>query len=471
MNLQDVKTKTINWCSKMKDEGLITADQYDTCIASFMSSTSGIIPKNFKVPSSGMPINYALYNSRSESLTDNITGENTNTIMLVTNTGLTMACDPNNKIYYVKDINDSKVIQHEIYFTLNPQSNNVYGILSPYSRYLITNSSKTADFSGTAIGPMSSWKIIKTNNTVAFESVQHSGSHLSFVDKNTALQVIRGTDQTAQWLMIPKKQTNINDQYPQYTGAEYIVVKESILTRIRNTAIDKAILKIMKNTLNTLQNTIRDNYTKLDKYMRDTLNYDSELYRLTNITYDTQMESLNSSSALSAKAIQSIKSSLPKPEGITLSRTEINGILYTISNTKNSALKLIDEDISKINLQLSNLPLGDPMDDYVTFMKDMTNEIATITLSIQENNGIMGRQKDNYDVLNKDAYYFYNKNDNYKKLDNTLKLNLNIIDGYKKQNTYITYIYPLVFIICIFLLIYLIYITYKKFMENVYIQY
>ena len=471
MNFQDVKTKTINWCSKMKDKGLITPDQYDTCVASFISSTTGVIPKTFKVPSTGLPINYSLYNTRTESITSTVVGENTNTIMLVTNTGLTMACDSNNNIYYVKDINDSTINQNELYFTLNPQSNDVYGLLSHYGRYLITNSSRSADFSGTTIGPMSSWKLIKTNDTVAFESVVFADFYLSFVDKATPLQVIRGEDETAQWLLIPKKQTDINDQFPQYTGTELLVTKENILTRIRNTAIDKIILNIIKNTLITLQNTISDNYTKIDKYMKDSLNYDADLYKLSNITYNAQMDSLKNSSAISANTMKSIESSIPKPAGINLSPPQINGILYNIANTKNSALKLIDEEISKINTQLADLPLGDPMDDYVSFMNDMSNEVANITLRIQENNMIMGRQKDNYDTLNKDVSYFNTKTNNYKKLDESLKLNLNIVDVYKKQTSYLVYIYPLVFVLCILLLIYIIYITYHKFMENVYNHY
>ena len=271
--------------------------------------------------------------------------------------------------------------------------------------------------------------------------------------------------------MIPKKQTNINEQYPQYTGTEFIVTKENIITRIRNTAIDKIILNIIKNTLITLQNNIDDNYTKLDKYMRESLNYDSDLYKVSSIAYKAQMESLNNSSSISADAKKSIQSSIPLPAGINLSITQINGILYNIGNTKTTALKLIDEEISKINAQLGNLPLGDPMDDYVSFMKDMTSEVANITLRIQDNNIIMGRQKDNYDTLNKDVSYFDTKTNNYKKLEDSLKLNLTIIDGYKTQNKYLVYIYPFVFILCIFLLLYVIYITYQKFMTNVYTQY
>ena len=205
--------------------------------------------------------------------------------------------------------------------------------------------------------------------------------------------------------------------------------------------------------------------------MRKSLNYDSELYKLSSITYDAQMESLNNSSAISSSTMNSIRSSIPKPAGIKLSITEINGILYNIANTKNMAIKLIDEEISKINIQLSNLPSGDPMDEYVSFMNDIKNENANITLRIQENNLIMGRQKDNYDTLNKDVSYFDTKTNKYKKLDDSLKLNLNIVNGYKTQTTYLNYIYPLVLIICICLLIYLIYITYQKFMTNVYTDY
>jgi hypothetical protein len=471
MNFQDVKTKTINWCTKMRDEKLITPDQYNTCIATFISNTSGIIPKGFKVPSTGMPINYSLYNTRSESLTENITGANTNTIMLVTNTGLYMACDSNNNIYYIKDINDSTINQHELYFTLNPQTNNVYALLSPYGRYLLTNTSYTADFSGTTIGPMSSWKLIKVNDKIEFESVIYNGFFLSFVDKTTPLKVIRGEDQTSQWLMIPKKQTDINDQYAQYTGSEYIVLKESILKRIRNTAIDNIILNIMKNTLISLQNNISDNYTKLEVYIKQILTYEADLYRLSSITYTAQIESLKNNSSISEDTRKSIESTIPKPSGINISNIQINGILFNIGNTKNTAIKLIDEEISKINIELGNLPGGDPMDDYVTFMNDMKNEDAKLTLRIKDNNMIMGRQKDNYDTLNKDESYFDTKKNNYKNLNNSLKLNLDIIDGYKTQSKYLVYIYPLILIICIILLLYLIYITYQKFMVNVYSQY
>ena len=471
MNFQDVKTKTINWCTKMRDEKLITADQYNNCISTFINNTSGIISKDFKVPSLGMPITYSLYNTRSEALIDNITGDNTNTVMLVTNTGSYMACDTNNKIYYIQNINDSTINQHEIYFTLSPQTNNVYGILSPYGKYLLTNTSYTADFSGTSLGPMTTWSIIKKNDTVAFESVIYAGFFLSFVNKDIPLKIIRGEDQTAEWLMIPKKQNNIHNQIDQYAGAEYLVLKDKILSRIRNTAVDKIVLNTIKDTLITLQNHIINNYDNINTYMREKLTYDAELYRLSSITYKAQIDSVKNSSSISAEAKKNIESSIPKPSGINITPLQINSVLYNIANTKNSAIKLVDEEISKINAQIINLPLYDPMDEYVTFMNDINDEHSKTTLRIQQNNVIMGRQKDNYDLLNKDETYFNIKQNNYKNLDNSLKLNLSIIDGYKTQNQYLIYIYPLILIICICILLYLIYITYQTFMKNVYTNY
>lgn len=470
-NYQDVKTKTLNWCTKMKDSGLLTHDQYDNCISSFTNMTKGVIPKEFKVPSSGMPINYSLYNTRSESLSSSIVGENTNTVMLVSNTGLYMACDTNNNLYYIKNINDPTINQNELYFTLNPQTNEVYGLLSPYGKFLLANNDYTASYGGTTIGPISSWKLNKVNDKVTFESVEYVGFYVSFVDSASSLKLIYGEDDSAQWLMIPKKQSSITDQFAQYTGTEYLVVKENILTSIRNTAIDKIVLNIIKKTLTTLQTNISENYEKIDTYMRKSLNYDAELYKLSSITYNSQIESLKNSSAISQGSLQSIQSSIPKPAGITITTTQINGILYNIANTKNMALKLIDAELSNVNTQLSNLPQGDPMDDYVRFINDMKSELANITLRIQENNIIMGRQRDNYDTLNKDYAYFDTKTHNYKKLENSLKLNYNIIDGYKTQNSFLLKIYPLIVFLLVLLLIYVIYITYQKFMINVSSQY
>ena len=166
-NYHDVKTKTINWCSKMQSEGLLTPEQYDDCVATFKDATTGVLPKEFKTPSTGMERNFSLYNTRSKKLTPKLSNENTNTVMLVTHNGDYMACDTNNELYFTRDINDSTLNQDEFYFTLIPQNNNVYSIMSPYGKYLIANTEWGAGFTGSLVlVTMASWTVSKVNNKV-----------------------------------------------------------------------------------------------------------------------------------------------------------------------------------------------------------------------------------------------------------------------------------------------------------------
>jgi hypothetical protein len=134
-NSYDIKTKTLNWCDKMKNVGLLTPNQFNQCVSTFKEST-GLL----------------------QTVSENT---NTNTIMLTNNNGLTLACKPDNSIYLVSNVNDNNINQKELYFTLIPQTDNIYAILSPFGKYLISNADYSVTFTGTSIGPLASWTIIK----------------------------------------------------------------------------------------------------------------------------------------------------------------------------------------------------------------------------------------------------------------------------------------------------------------------
>lgn len=470
-NYQDVKTKTVNWCTKMKDSGLLTPEQYDNCISTFTDVKTGVLPKNFKIPSTGIPHTYSLYNTRSKKLTPNLSDSNTNTIMIVTNTGLYMACNANNDIYYITDINDSNVMQKELYFTLIPQNIDVYSILSPYGKYLLANTNWGADFSGTSIGPMASWNLAKINTKITFESIQYRGFFLSFTDKDRPLEIIAGKNDSIQWVMIPKTETNINDKYGEYTGFEYIVTKDNILTAMQNSSVDIIALNNIKTALNKLQETIRTNYTLIEKYMKDTLDYQVKVYNLSLQNYQTSIKSISLSSTISRSSRESLFNSIPPPSGLNIAPNDVNIILYNIANTKNMYLRYIDNEISIINQKLEDINTQNSKTDYNKFINDIKNEIANVKKRIKTNNLIMGRQQDNYDTLNNDVSYISQQKNKFKKLDNTLKLNLNIVNGYQTQSKYLLNIYPAIIIILLILLIYLSYITFIKFKANIYDKY
>ena len=472
-NYYDVKTKTINWCSKMQSEGLLTPEQYDDCVSTFQDATTGILPKEFKTPSTGMERNYSLYNTRSKKLTPKLSNENTNTVMLVTNNGDYMACNTNNELYFTKNINDTTLNQDEFYFTLIPQNNNVYSIMSPYGKYLIANTEWGASFTGTSIGTMASWTISKVNNKVLFESIQYTDFYLSFKNVDEPLKLIYGKNESVQWLMFPKKETQVNNKYGEYTGVEYIVTKENILTSLKNLNNDKIALENMNKAFSALQNTIRYNYEELEQYMKKRLDYDKKLFDKTSLYYEEKIREINQNITLSQTQKNELINALPKPEGFDLTQQQINTYLSQIAEEKHNYLYVIETEVNNIENQLININknIEESTSDYNRFLLDIKNEINNSKERIQQNNIIMGRQQDDYEKINEDVAYISNKQNKYEKLDEQLKLNLEIVDGYKQQNLLMTKIYPIVIIILILLLIYLIYLTSIKFMDNVYNKY
>ena len=475
-NFQDVKTKTLNWCSKMKDIGLLTTDQFNTCASNFTDSTSGLMPKNFSDKSSTMGVSYSLYNTKTKKLSSNLSGEDTNIIMLVTNSGLYMACNSNNNIYYVSNIDDPKINQNELYFTLTPQANNIYALLSPYGKFLITNTSWGAEFSGTAIGPLSTWNLSKIDegdtSKVLIESIQYKNFYLSFTGKDIPLQIINGQNDSTHWLMIPKSVSQNSDKYSEFTGSDYLITKDNILTSIANRLIEKSSLENLKLGFDKLKESISSNYIKIETYMKQKLEYGVQLYKLSNEEYKNNIESLNKSSTIPKDKMKSLVESIPKPSGLNITTNDINSILYNISNTKNTYLRLIDQEISTLNNTLASInERSNPIDDYHKYIKDVKSEIANVSNRISQNQTIMDRQKNTYNTINQDVAYINTKYDKYKDLDNTLKLNLNIVNGYKTQSSLLVKMYPYIVIILILGLIYLIYLTVLKFKANIYEKY
>ena len=454
LNYNDVKTKTVNWCTKMRNVNLLTPDQYNKCTSAFANIKSGILPKGLDMDSAGMPINYSLYNTRMESLTPDISGENTNTIMLITNTGDFMACNTNNDLYYVQDINDPNVNQKDLFYILLPQSNDVYTIMSQYGKYLLADTTWGADFSGTTIGPMSSWNISKVNDNITIESVQYKNYFLSFTNKELPLSIIYGKDDSVQWKIIPKTQTNINDKYGEYQGGDHLAREITILSNIKNSLIDKIILNIQITELTALQTNIINNFDKIAAYMNSSLEYSKNLYTLSKANADRGNGSANGGSVTG--------------NGINLTDIEIGSIVIKILNMKVYYVELIKLEIMKIQQKLLIINTQNDYDEYDKFISDIQRDISITKNNIGQNQTILARQKYNYNKYDTDEAYVQTKKKNYDTLDQQLKVNLDIATGMSSQSSLLAKIYPFIILILLLLLIYLIYITFKKFMDNVY---
>jgi len=496
-NYQDVKTKTINWCNKMQKTGLLSSDQFDECVSTFKTVESGVLPKEFKVPKTGISRNYSLYNTRLQNISPNVSGENTNKVLLVNNMGLYLACDTNNTIYFVKDINDSSVNQQEIYFTLIPQNDSVYSIMSSYGKYLIANAGSTliddassnadtkdsnipssqssrqdwcSTFTGKTMGPMTSWNVKKyesdgSNDTlsiVTFEPVQISNFFLS-TNQNSldnSLQIVYGSDDTTRWNIIPKTEGML-DAKAIDTSPQYIVAKDNILTKLSSIKSQIICIQAFKDSLNKLQDLIRSNYVNIKDYMTKVMNNQKPIPTLSS------REDVTSENDIFENVEEFTNNN------IYMTTNDKYSVINNITNTENSYLQQIEVDINAMNNLLVNLRAKDSetVSDYQNYLSDVSSKILDVKSRIKSNNEIMNRQKINYDKLNSDFTYIDNKKDKTKNIDKISKLNIDLISKYSNSNAFLVKAYPFIIFIIFLVLLYLIYKTYNKFIVNIYNHY
>jgi len=499
MNYQDVKTKTLNWCNKMHKIGLLTPDQLYQCTATFKDASSGLIPKELKTPQTGMGRNYSLYNTHTQELTPDITGDNTNTIMLSTIDGLTLACNSDNTIYLVSNINDSTVNQNELYFTLVPQNQDVYSILSPYGKYLIvslnnsteekdiqsssTNTDYTANFTGTSIGPMTSWNIKKINNTsspsadnsnsVMLESIQFSNFHLIYDIVSKGLKIEYGTSDNMIWLMTSKLQnTGTTSENDNFTGAEYYVVKENILQKIKTTEIQKICLSAAIEAFTKLSSMISNNFNNIVSYTQNKLNNEQRTFQLSSTDYQTRLNSINQNSMINDTARASLISSIPPPSGLNISNDDITITVNKIINTKNAFLQnLKKQAILPLQTKLAELNSLNLKNDYNDYIISLKTEIDNTNNRINQNNTIMNRQKDTYNKINKNYANQINKQKSIENTDTIANANIQMINNYSQQNSYLNKIFPIGIFILALVLLYISYKTFIKFRDNIYQKY
>ena len=490
-NYQDVKTKTLNWCNKMQKVGLLNPDQFNECVATFNDTSSGRLPKDFKTPQTGMPRNYSLYNTTMKELTSDITGDNTNKIMLSTIDGLTLASKPDNSVYLVANINDPSINQDELYFTLIPQSDDgndyIYAILSPYGKYLLAGTDYTASFSGTSIGPMASWKITKitssnnqtadNGNTVLIGSRQFNDFNLVYdVSGNTnPLRIIYGRADNMKWIMTSKMQSTVDNSgnaNETYSGAEYYVAKENILQKIKTTNIQKICIQSALATFKNLYNKISNNFDNIANYINKKLTEEQQIFKLSTLDYETRINSINENSMISDVVRANLISTIPPPSGYNITDDDIMVAINKITNYKNTFIQNLQTNvIIPLQQKLIELEGLNLETDYNTFIASLKNDITDTNNRIRQNNIIMNRQKDMYNKINTDYSNHINKEKKIDEVDTIANANIEMINNYSKETSYLNKLYPISIFILAIVLIYVGYITFIKFKENIYMKY
>ena len=490
LDYQDVKTKTMNWCNKMQQSGLLSADQFNQCISSFKDTTAGLVSSGLGTDSKyGMGMDYSLYNTRAKQLSGSITntnsssGDNTNTIMLMTPNNQTLACKPDGGLYQVPNTDDPQVNQKELYFTLTPINETAFAILSPYGTFLATDNTYNASMTGKSIGPLSTWNIVKMTSSTAssidvshvmIESSQFPGFHLVYDYTLNTLSIQQGQNESMIWSISAKaSNNNTPDSELAMNVSQYTVLKENILVGYKNNAIMNIVLRASIDTIKKLQTLVSNNYADITNYIQNYLQNHQRLYQLSSGDYNTRTESITNNSMINPNTQQNLINSLPAIQGLNVSSETINQVLSAINNQKNITLQYINNNaLIPLQQQISALGVNDTtLVDYNKFIGNLQATLQDTNNQIAQNKKILARQKDKYNAVNADYSYQLDKISKLEKVDKVAELNVGLLSNYQDQKGYITKIYP----ICIFLLIigfiYLTYLTYKKFIDNVWSRY
>jgi hypothetical protein len=484
IDYQDAKTKTLNWCSKLQKNGLLNSDQFNQCITDFKDTSSGIFNSGIVNNKTGMNYNYSIYNTRKTKLSQSINNqsgdENNNTITLSLPNNLTLAIKSDNTNYLVPNINDFNVNQKEILFTLEPLNENAFSIISPYGLLLVANNDFTASFTGKSAGPLASWNVVKINDSLAndnvskimIESVQFPNYHLIYNMDTNLFSIKYGTSDEMVWTISTMKISNV-DNNEDLENSKYLVLTQNILYSAKQNLIKKICYRIAIDALNQLSSMITNNFNDIKNHLQSFLMQQQNTYNVSIIDYNTRTESINTNSLIDNQTKQNLIKNIPRPLGLDISDQTISNLLLGINNKKNSLLQSINNNgIIKMQNKLNELNNKDATQtDYDNLINILNTELENVNKQIKKYKTVILRQKNTSDSINSDYYHQKNK---LNKLDNTNKisnLNINLLNDYESQNSYLNKVYPVAIFILLIILLYLLYSTYNKFIKNIWSNY
>jgi hypothetical protein len=485
LDYQDVKTKTMNWCNKMQQSGLLNADQFNQCIASFKDVTSGPNSSGISSSKAGMSMDFSLYNTRAKKLSSSVsnTGDNTNIIMMMTPDNMTIGCKEDGTLYQIGNIDDPNVNQKELYFTLSPINETAFSILSPYGKFLNTDNAYIAGFNGKTIGPLATWNIIRITDAdtnfgniskIMIESVQFPNFHLVYNVDTNSLSIQSGKNEMMIWSIITKPD-NIDSSKDNSTfgASQFIVLKEGILIKYKRNALFKQTLASAISAVNKLSEQVNSNYEEIHTYIQNYLQRQMQLYNATTIDYKTRLDSISKNSMIPSDVKETLIAGIPKPQGLNIKGDIINQVITAIDDKRKITQQYINSNaLIPLQQQLDKINSEDTSQaEYDDLIANINTQIQDVNNQIVQNRKIIDRQKDKYNTFLEDYQYESNTINRLDKVDKISELNMKMLDSYKSQRSYLTKIYPVIIFFLFIGLIYLCYVTLIKFKNNVWSKY
>ncbi len=428
---KDFINKSINWCTKLHNAGILSNEQLDQCIANVNGTNTNLLPPILDIPRTGVEYNYGIYNKNISTISSKINDSNTDVNYITNINGNYLAVTNQNQIYFINDINNPDTKQSDISWTLVQQGNtNQYAILSPHNSYLIANDDYSVSSNGSAIGPASLWTLTKIDRSFIAQSVLYPNYYLSYNPNFNIIELNNNKNEFCSWTLYPQNQYNINSITSISTNDD--TRKQQVISNmIEKTKLYKKI-SLYVEILTQLKNSVISKYAQVQSYVQTYLN------GIINISTPDRLTILNK---------------------IDTSKTNIITNLDTIINNYNNTLTSLQTD--KTNAE----------QDFNNFKQDITNFIKDSSDRFQNNDLIIQRQNMNLNDYNQKIT---NNHDIINKLKNNEKLkemNMEMISSYYNSHKYYSYIYPVIILILLLVLLYCFYRLYDKFKRNIIEQY
>jgi hypothetical protein len=461
MSLQkynQTKGKTLNWCKKLLDSGLMNEAEHDKCITNFPDNNKGEIPPAMEKSDNSVQYNYGLYNRESvandalESGTG-LNGQPSKCMIVIPDSGECLASTSEGVLYFISNSLDPDANELEAEWTLIPTAESQFALLSNYNQYLTIDTDRTLGALAQTIGPHSLWNTISDNDITYFESVQFPENYIGFSTSgntaNKSIISVQSKIKDSQWQIQSVPTGNsIDNVIKNFDISKYASTRKNIISNLKIKLFKVAQLRYKIQILQDIQTAIETNSNDILNRLISKLESESGKYRtVSNISQPTQATSETAGSNISDSDILRVKSEIVSARDYYIN--EIN-VLIRENETYIADVKT---DLMKFAGQ------------YDDFNTKLITEYNTLNMKVGNNDVILNRQ---IDAINKIDSEFYNMNKDKLETDKlkvVVDQNITFVKSVYNSNRLYGWIYKILLIVIVPIIIYLGFSGFKKYKE------
>ena len=399
LTYQDLKTRMTKWCTKLYQDGIYDHNQYQDCLSNLDTGTVDYYKKDI---SSGVDDNkdvsriYGYYQKGREK----VNNTNPNIPIVEDDLGKVSLYHTKQKGYLMSDENGNLSVD------INSENNNdkdwqlinlgkdqIYGLKSNYGKFLNGTDKNTLETVSDNLSSWGQWKLIKQNETFAFQSVAHN-KYLTM--NGDELSMKQGWSDNNLWVL--KKKQDISGSYLKSFDKSGLSKKKDELVNLMDNSYRKAVdnkfkrdyyknkilqLKYLRDqqkeyllqTVFNSENQLNDNKEQLMIEIEKLRKFIDQPAETNKITYDLLVSQYNTECDMSESCVNSALeyTSNTLPTG----SPNDDARLQKIKNRQNEC-KWSD----KQTLDIINNSFQLPTDDYCT---DLNNQKETLSELLTKN--------------------------------------------------------------------------------------